>query len=98
MPLSLIGDWERVNGKKVGVYVYQVAHVSLMGAEDEWITILRRPPANVKFEKDVKLLLYKGHYSLILDFQKLICRQHMSIHTYAGHHETFACQPPLFRS
>ena len=91
MPISLIGDWERVNGNKVGVYVYQVAHVSLMGAEDEWITILRRPPANVKFEKDVKLLLYKGHYSLILDFQKLICRQHMSIHSYQGHTATMAC-------
>ena len=91
MPISLLGDWERANGNKVGVYVYHVAHVSLMGVEDEWVTILRRPPANIKFDKDVKLLLYKGHYSLILDFQKLICRQHMSIHSYQGHTATVAC-------
>ena len=91
MPLSLLGDWEHTNKNRVGVYVYQVAHVSLMGAEDEWVTILRRPPAKIKFEKDVKLLLYKGHYSLILNFQKLICRRHMSIHSYEGHTATMAC-------
>ena len=37
------------------------------------------------------LLLYKGHYSLVTDFQRLICRRHMSIHVYQGHHETYCC-------
>ena len=91
LPISLITDWERANGNKIGVYVFQISHVSLMGAMDEWVTILRRPPGHVVFEKDVMLLLYKGHYSLILDIQKLLCRQHMSIHTYDGHTATVAC-------
>ena len=56
MPISLIADWERANGNKIGVYV-QISHVSLMGADEEWVTILRRPAGNVAFEKDVMLLL-----------------------------------------
>ena len=73
MPLSLISDWERTNHNKIGIYVYHIARVNLMGASDEWVCIMRRPPVDEIFEKDVKLLLHKGHYSLILDFQKLIC-------------------------
>ena len=52
MPISLITDWERANGNKIGVYVFQISHVSLMGAMDEWATILRRPPGHVVFEKE----------------------------------------------
>ena len=91
MPVSLIRDWEEANGNRIGVYVYQVCHVGLMGAGDEWVTLLRRPPGHIKFEDEVKLLLYQGHYSLILDFQKLICRRHMTIHSYGGHTATMAC-------
>ena len=65
--------------------------MELYSASDEWVTLLRRPPGNVKFEKEVVLLLYKAHYSLVTDFQRLICRRHMSIHVYQGHHETFCC-------
>ena len=36
MPLSPIGDCKRANGGKMGAYVHQMAHISLMGAEDEW--------------------------------------------------------------
>ena len=57
MPLNLIGDWEHANHNKVGIYVYNIAHVELMGVSDEWVCIMRRPPQDETFEKDVKLLL-----------------------------------------
>ena len=91
MPLSLIGDWERSNDNRVGIYVCQIARAELYGASDEWVTLLRRPAAYTKFEKEVILLLYKGHYSLVTNFQRLICRQHMSIHVYQGHTGVFCC-------
>ena len=91
MPLSLIGDWEKANHNKVGIYVYIVAQVELMGVSEEWVCLMRRPPADQTFEKDVKLLLHKGHYSLILDFQKLICRQHKAIRPDHHNGATHAC-------
>ena len=92
MPVSLIRDWEEANGNRIAIYVYQICRVELLGAGDEWVTLLRRPPGHIKFEEEVKLLLYQGHYSLVLDFQKLICRQkNMSIRPYDGHTATMAC-------
>ena len=79
MPISTIGDWELENKNSVGVYVYSLHHVNFEGVEDEWQVLLRRPPGRIKFEKEVQLLLYKGHYSLITDFQAFICRKHMAI-------------------
>ena len=58
-----LDEFERVNG--MDVWIYGLSRVDDLSD----ITIYRIPPGN--FEKEVRLMLVNGHYSLIHDWNKL---------------------------
>jgi hypothetical protein len=72
---NIVAEFERVNS--CGIYVW--SHERMMqDATKKYPTHVRIPPSSVKFDREIYLLLYSGHFVLIKNLAAFLGRQSKS--------------------